>query len=52
VLLGPGDRARLPAARQWFERMDAARRAGDWAAFGRAYEQLRRLLGSRNDSVP
>lgn len=29
---------------RWFERMDAARRAGDWAAFGRAYEALRRLL--------
>lgn len=49
---GVGGRTGWPEARQWFERMDAARRAGDWAAFGRAYEQLRRLLGSRSDSVP
>jgi hypothetical protein len=32
--------------------MDAARRAGDWAAFGRAYQRLRRLLGAGSDSVP
>lgn len=32
--------------REWFDRMDAARVAGDWAAFGRAYEQLRQLLGA------
>lgn len=30
----------------WFERLDAARRAGDWQAFGRAYEALRRLLAT------
>ncbi len=39
-------------ARQWFERMDAARRAGDWSAFGRAYEELRQLLIGLRDSVP
>jgi hypothetical protein len=52
VRLGAGSRAGWSEARQWFERLDAARRAGDWVAFGRAYEQLRRLLASRNDSVP
>jgi uncharacterized membrane protein (UPF0182 family) len=38
-------------ARRWFERMDAARRSGDWTAFGRAYEELRRILTGA-DSVP
>jgi uncharacterized membrane protein (UPF0182 family) len=32
------------AARRWFGRLDAARASGDWLAFGRAYEELRRLL--------
>jgi uncharacterized membrane protein (UPF0182 family) len=39
-------------ARQWFERMDSARRLGDWVAFGRAYEELRRLLVGLPDSAP
>jgi uncharacterized membrane protein (UPF0182 family) len=52
VQLGAGGRAGWPEARRWFERMDAARRAGDWAAFGRAYQRLRRLLGAGSDSVP
>jgi hypothetical protein len=39
-------------ARQWFERMDAARRVGDWSAFGRAYEELRQLLIGLQDSIP
>jgi len=39
-------------AKQWFERMDAARRLGDWTAFGRAYEELRQLLIGLPDSVP
>ena len=38
------------AARLWFERLDVARASGDWIAFGRAYEQLRRLL--MGDSIP
>lgn len=38
-------------ARRWFRRLDAARRAGDWAAFGRAYERLRRLLGVAPDTL-
>jgi uncharacterized membrane protein (UPF0182 family) len=39
-------------ARRLFERLDAARRAGDWNAFGRAYEALGRLLGGAPDSTP
>jgi hypothetical protein len=45
-----GTTADWDAAREWFRRLDAARRAGDWAAFGRAYEQLRRLLRAPADS--
>ncbi|MBI2614558.1 MAG: UPF0182 family protein [Gemmatimonadetes bacterium] len=47
-----GSTADWGAAREWFRRLDAARRAGDWAAFGRAYEQLRRLLRAPTDSAP
>lgn len=32
-------------ARRWFDRLEQARSRGDWAAFGRAYDELRRLLG-------
>jgi hypothetical protein len=39
-------------ARQWFLRMDEARRSGDWVAFGRAYEELRRLLMAYGDTLP
>ncbi len=39
-------------ARRWFERLDEARRRGDWNAFGEAYENLKRLLTSHGDSVP
>lgn len=39
------------AAARWFERMDAARRAGDWTAFGEAYEALRRLLAGAPDGA-
>jgi uncharacterized membrane protein (UPF0182 family) len=35
------------SARQWFDRMEAARQRGDWAAFGRAYDALRRMLSGR-----
>lgn len=38
------------AARIWFGRLDAGRQSGDWVAFGRAYEELRRLL--IGDSIP
>ncbi len=50
--LAGGAPANWGEARQWFQRLDAALRAGDWAAFGRAYAQLRRLLASSRDSVP
>ncbi len=42
VDLGP---TTLTALRRWFERLDEARRVGDWSAFGRAYDRIRRLLG-------
>ena len=38
------------AARRWFERLDSARAAGDWAAFGEAYDALKRLLGQLPES--
>lgn len=40
------------AARLWFERLDQARRRGDWVSFGLSYEALRRLFGVPPDSVP
>jgi len=39
-------------ARLWFQRMDAARRSGDWGAFGRAYDELRRLLVGDGETAP
>lgn len=50
--LGTRSAAEWSEARQWFRRLDAARRSGDWAAFGRAYDRLRRLLAPARDSVP
>jgi hypothetical protein len=50
--LGDRSAAAWSAARQWFRRLDAARRSGDWTAFGRAYAELRRLLAPAHDSVP
>src|SRR6185503_16342923 len=32
-------------ARRWFDRLEQSRAKGDWAGFGRAYDELRRLLG-------
>jgi len=52
VLPSPGAGAEWGQARVWFQRMDAARRAGDWGAFGRAYDALRRLLVGGGESVP
>lgn len=40
------------AARLWFERLDRARRRGDWVSFGLSYEALRRLFGVPPDSLP
>ncbi len=39
-------------ARRWFEQLDSARAVGDWNAFGRAYEALRRVLGAGADPAP
>jgi hypothetical protein len=47
-----GSTAEWAEARTWFRRLDAARRAGDWGEFGRAYEQLRRLLRASADTGP
>jgi hypothetical protein len=38
-------------ARRWFQQLDDARRSGDWNSFGRAYDELRRLLGGTRDSA-
>jgi hypothetical protein len=48
---GSGDGTAWSRAREWFARLDAARVRGDWVAFGRAYEELRRLLGGTSDSL-
>jgi hypothetical protein len=40
-----GAAASLTAARAAFAALDSASRHGDWAAFARAYEALRRVLG-------
>ncbi|MDH3496809.1 MAG: UPF0182 family protein [Gemmatimonadota bacterium] len=40
----------LDAAREWFRRLDAARAAGDWDAFGEAWEGLRGVLLPRSDT--
>jgi hypothetical protein len=37
--------------KEWFDRMDAARAAGDWVEFGRAYEEIGRLLRGIRDTV-
>ena len=43
---------RLDEARRWLQRADSALRAGDWAAFGRAWTSLRRALaGTDADSA-
>jgi len=41
-----GAAASLTEARSAFAALDSASRHGDWAAFARAYESLRRILGS------
>lgn len=47
----PSRGAQWADLRDWFDRLETARAAGDWAAFGRAYEQLRRLLGVPRDTT-
>jgi hypothetical protein len=39
--------AQLEQAREWLQRADSAFRRGDMTAFGRAYEELRRVLGRK-----
>lgn len=47
---GVGAASPLDAAREWFRRLDAARAAGDWRAFGEAWDGLRRLLLPETDT--
>ncbi len=42
----------LAAARAAFRRLDSARAAGDWKAFGDAWESLQRALAGNRDSNP
>jgi hypothetical protein len=35
------------SAKRWFDRLEQARQRGDWTAFGRAYDALRRLLSGQ-----
>lgn len=42
----------LESARAWFRRLDSARAAGDWRAFGEAWDGLREALARPRDSLP
>ena len=42
-----GAGAEWGTARRWFDRLEQARLRGDWTAFGRAYDALRRLLSNQ-----
>jgi hypothetical protein len=48
----PGGVDALTAAREAFRRLDSARAAGDWKAFGDAWDALRRALLRGRDSNP
>jgi uncharacterized membrane protein (UPF0182 family) len=48
---GSAQAGRLDEARRWMERADSALRAGDWSEFGRAWSNLRNLLGLPLDSA-
>jgi hypothetical protein len=48
---GSAQAGRLDDARRWMERADSALRAGDWGEFGRAWSNLRNLLGVPFDSA-
>ena len=43
--------ATLDEARRWIQIADSAMRAGDWAAFGRAFDALRQVLSTPTDSL-
>jgi len=45
-----GSSAAWVDARRWFRMLDSARIAGDWVAFGHAYDSLRVLLGAPPDT--
>jgi hypothetical protein len=48
---GSAQAGRLDEARQWMEHADSALRSGDWGEFGRAWTNLRNLLGLPLDSA-
>ena len=43
--------ATLDEARRWIQLADSALRTGDWAAFGRAFDALRQVLGIPPDTT-
>jgi len=45
---GSGPASPMEEARRWMRRLDAALRAGDWEAFGRAFGALRQVLGTED----
>ncbi len=42
---------RLDEAQRWLEHADSALRLGDWSEFGRAWTNLRNVLGVARDSA-
>jgi Uncharacterised protein family (UPF0182) len=48
---GSAQAGRLDEARRWMEHADSALRLGDWSEFGRAWTNLRSLLGLPLDSA-
>jgi hypothetical protein len=50
AIAGQAQTTRLDDARRFLVRADSALRAGDWSAFGRAWNGLRRALGLSADS--
>ena len=51
AIAGQAQTTRLDEARRLLVRADSALRAGDWDAFGRAWNGLRRALGLSADST-
>jgi hypothetical protein len=48
---GSAQAGRLDEARRWMDHADSALRTGDWSEFGRAWNNLRSLLGLPLDSA-